>query len=154
MGEYFLESSAFAKRYKEEKGSDFINRLFLENHKLFYLNLTILEIQKIFYRLYKYPQKGEPKITQHEFEALTSRFADDLLKMHKINFTDEMIGRAIGIFEKVWIRSIFDLAQLSGFLIAKEEYPDLIFVCSDVKLAEAAKIFIKESEIIIPELIL
>jgi len=155
MARYFFESSAFVKRYKKETGSDFINKLFQEQHDLFYLNLAIIEIRKVFYRLYKYPQllERDIQITKEEFEKLNSQLAVDLLKMHRIEFTDEMIEKSIKILEKVWLKSVFDLAQLSSFLIAKEIYPDLIFVCSDrrSKLIEAAKIFISESEIKIPE---
>lgn len=154
MAKYFLESSAFVKRYKKEKGSDFVNKLFSEGHDLCYLNLAIIEIRKVFYRLYKWPQTLEKdiQITKEEFENLNSQLAADLLKMYRIDFTDEMIEKSTKILEKVWLNSVFDLAHLSCFLIAKEIYPDLILVCSDKKnLIESAREFIKQEEIKIPE---
>lgn len=65
MARYFLESSAFIKRYKREFGTDFVNSLFGNAHELFYLNLAIVEIRKVFYRLWKYPQnlQGDIQIT-------------------------------------------------------------------------------------------
>lgn len=154
MAKYFLESSAFVKRYKKEKGSNFVNRLFLEEHELFCLDLAIIEIRKVFYRLYKWPQtlERDVQITKEEFEKLNSQFAADLLRINKISLTEEMIEKCIQILEKVWLKSVFDLVHLSSFLITKEIYPDLIFVCSDKKdLVAAAGEFIKQEEIKIPE---
>jgi len=154
MAKYFLESSAFVKRYKKEKGSDFVNNLFIEGHDLFYLNLAIVEVRKVFYRLYLWPQnlEGDIQITEEEFQKLESEFATDLLKMHKIDFTNEMIERTTAILKKIWLKSVFDLAQLSSFLIAKEVYPDLIFICSEKsKLIKAARVFVNPTDIKIPE---
>ena len=152
MSKYFLESSAFIKRYKSETGSDVVNNLFNNNHGLFYLNLAIIEIRKVFYRLWKYPLHQDNRITEEEFKALVSRFAADTLQMYRIEFTEEMIERASSVLEKIWIRSIFDLAQLTAYLIAKQEYPDMIFVCSDErsKLIEGVKQFVQERDIIVP----
>ena len=155
MAKYYLESSAFVKRYKKEKGSDFINQLFSEEHDLLYLNLAILEIRKVFYRLYLWPQslEGDIRITKEQFLASNTQFTQDLQKMKKISFTNEMVEKSTHILEKIWLKSIFDLAQLSAYLIAKEEYPDLIFVCSEKrsKLIEAAKLFVDVNNIKIPE---
>lgn len=154
MAKYFLESSAFVKRYKQESGSDFLNRLFTEEYDLFYLNLAIIEVRKVFYRLYLWPQnlEGNSRMTEEEFQKLESKFAADLLKMHRIDFTNEMIEKTAKILEKIWLKSVFDLAQLSSFLIAKEIYSDLIFVCSEKsKLIKAARIFVNSTNIKIPE---
>ena len=152
MSKYFLESSAFIKRYKSETGSDVVNNLFNNNHGLFYLNLAIIEIRKVFYRLWKYPLHQDNRITEEEFKALVSRFAADTLQIYKIVFTEEMIERADSILERAWVPNIFDLTQLSAYLIAREEYPDMIFVCSDErsKLIEGVKHFVQEGDIIVP----
>jgi predicted nucleic acid-binding protein len=152
MSKYFLESSAFIKRYKSETGSDVVNNLFNNNHGLFYLNLAIIEIRKVFYRLWKYPLHQDNRITEEEFKALVSRFAADTLQIYKIVFTEEMIERADSILERAWVPNIFDLTQLSAYLIAREEYPDMIFVCSDErsKLIEAVKRFVPDNDVIIP----
>ena len=152
MPKYFFESSAFIKRYKSETGSDVVNNLFNNNHDLFYLNLAIIEIRKVFYRLRKYPLQQDDPITEEEFKALSSKFAEDILQMQRIEFTEEMIGQTISVLERVWIPNIFDLAQLSAYLIAKQEYSDMIFVCSDErsKLIEGVKQFVQEGDIIVP----
>ena len=152
MPKYFFESSAFIKRYKSETGSDVVNNLFNNNHDLFYLNLAIIEIRKVFYRLRKYPLQQDVPITEKEFNALSNRVAEDILQMQRIEFTEEMIGQTISVLERVWIPNIFDLAQLSAYLIAKQEYTDMIFVCSDErsKLIEGVKQFVQEGDIIVP----
>ncbi len=152
MSKYFLETSAFLKRYKNEAGSDVVNDLFNNNHNLFYLNLAIIEIRKVFYRLWKYPLQQDLQIAEEEFKTLNSRFAADLLQMQRIEFTEEMIEQTISILERAWIPNIFDLAQLTAYLIAREEYPDMIFVCSDErsKLIEGVKQFVQERDIIVP----
>lgn len=152
MPKYFLETSAFLKRYKTETGSDIVNSLFNNRQELFYLNLAIIEIRKVFYRLWKYPLQQDDQITQEEFTALNSRFAADILQMQRIEFTEEMIGQAVSILKRAWIPNIFDLVQLSAYLIAKQEYSDMIFVCSDErsKLIEGVKQFVQEGDIIVP----
>jgi predicted nucleic acid-binding protein len=141
MPKYFLETSAFIKRYKNEAGSNVVNNLFSNKHELFYLNLAIIEIRKVFYRLWKYPLQQDIHLTVGEFKALTNRFAADILQMNRIEFTEEMIERASYILERAWIPNIFDLVQLASYLIAKQVYPDMIFVCSDErsKLIEGVK---------------
>ncbi len=154
MPKYFLETSAFLKRYKNDAGSDIVNSLFNNRHELFYLNLAIIEIRKAFFRLWKYPlqQENQIKITEEEFKALNSKFAEDILQMQRIEFTEEMIEQAISALERAWVPNIFDLAHLSAYLIAKQEYSDMIFVCSDErsKLIEAVKQFVPENDVLIP----
>ena len=152
MSKYFLESSAFIKRYKPEIGSDVVNNLFNNNNDLFYLNLAIIEIRKVFFRLLKYPLNQDGQITEEEFNRLNRLFDADILQLHRIVFTEEMIEEATSVLEKTWVPNIFDLAQLSAYLIAKQEYPDMIFVCSDErsKLIGAVKHFVQEGDIIVP----
>ncbi len=152
MSRYFLETSAFIKRYKNEAGSNVVNKLFVTKCELFYLNLAIIEIRKVFYRLWKYPLQQDLQITTEEFNTLTVRFTTDILNMNRIEFTVEMIEQATSILERAWIPNIFDLVQLSSYLIAKQVYPDMIFVCSDErsKLIEGVKQFVREEYIIVP----
>lgn len=153
MASYFLESSALVKRYKTEAGTDFIDGLFSDQNELFYLNLAIIETRKVFYRLWRHPQGIDQPITESEFRASMAQFAHDLRAMNRIEFTDEMIEKSDEILERIWLRSIFDLAQLAAYLIAKEEYPDLIFVCADERshLVSAALSFVPEDSVIVPK---
>jgi predicted nucleic acid-binding protein len=153
MAKYFLESSAWVKRYKPETGTDFVNSVFSPSNDLFYLNLAIIEVRKVFYRQWKHPQAGETPISEDQFKILEGQFAKDLQEMIQIEFSEEMIIKAMEVIETVWLPSAFDLTHLSAYLITKEEYPDLIFVCSDhrSKLIDAAKEFVSDDDVLKPE---
>jgi predicted nucleic acid-binding protein len=153
MARYFIESSALIKRYKHEYGSETVNDLFDVNNELFCLNLAVMEVRKVFYRLWRYPLKQDTQINDEEYRALGSRFATDLLLMNRIAFTEEMIQRSIEVLEKVWVPNIFDFAQLIAYKITKEEYEDIIFVCSDVRsnLVSATRELFGSNYLVVPE---
>lgn len=139
--DYYLESSAFAKRYTREKGSVFIDKILLENNRLFYLSITFCEVLKVFYRLYKYPQHNEQNITEIEFNWFNASFAADLLLAERVALTNEMLNKSRAILDAGYLKSTFDVLQLSGFLITKEVYPNLILITADNALAGLALTF-------------
>ena len=157
MSRYFIESSALIKRYKPEDGSQAVNDLFDGGNELFCLSLAIMEIRKVFYRLWKYPLQQDTQqglqVTEEEFHNLKSRFAADLLVIQRIEFTEEMVRRSMEIIDKVWVPNIFDLSQLAAYMIIREEYNDIIFVCSDVRsgLIDAMKTLYGDEQLLIPE---
>lgn len=154
MARYFLESSALVKRHKQERGTDVVDGLFDSGNELFYLNLALIEVRKVFYRLWKYPfpHEREMQLDEQSFRALEAALAQDIREMKRIVFTHEMLEQAVSILDKVWLKSAFDLAQLAAYLITKEEYPDLVFVCSDERsnLLGAAGEFVGEESILTP----
>lgn len=153
MAEYFLDSSAFTKRYKREIGTDFINTLFVGGHRLFYLNLAILEVRKVFYRLRHNPQsvEGDLQTTDVEFLQAQNQFAADILPMERIALTEEMIAYSETILENHWINSAFDLAHLSAFLIIKQEHPGMILVTADRQMCDVGRILVPASDVINPD---
>jgi uncharacterized protein len=153
MSNYFIESSALIKRYKTEAGSDVVNGLFDNGNNLFYLNLAIIEVRKVFYRQWKYPLQQDIQINEEEFSALENRFAADIQQMNRVEFTEEMIQETANVLDSVWVPSVFDLVQLTSYLISRQSYPDLIFVCSDERsrLVEAAKNVVPKTSVLVPE---
>jgi len=155
MARYFLESSALVKRYKQEPGTDVVDRLFDSGAQLFYLNLALIEVRKVFYRLWKYPFPAEKaaQLDEPAFRALESALARDLQRMKPIVFTDEMLEQAISILDTVWLKSAFDLAQLGAYLVARDEYPNLVLVCADERsnLLEAARELVDEKDVLVPK---
>ena len=153
MAKYFLDSSAFTKRYKEERGSDYINNLFGGGHELFYLNLAIVEVRKVFYRLRYYPQivEGDIQTTDEDFRLAQGQFAADLLQMERVVLTEEMISNTETILQSNWLRSSFDLAHLSAFLITRQEHPEIILVSADGSLCDVARQLAGEDAVINPE---
>ena len=151
MAYFYLETSAFLKRYREERGSFYLNQL-LDNrsYDFFYLNLTIVEVTKVFFRLYKYPQnlENDQKISYEKFQNLLSQFAHDLLEMKKIILTNEIIEESKNVLQKVYLKSAIDLLHLTTFLIVKSEIPDVKLISADKEIIKVAKEFVPESEII------
>lgn len=136
-----MESSAFTKRYTREKGTDFVDKIFEENNRLFYLSITFCEVLKVLYRLYKYPQHGEQGITETKFNNLKASFALDLLQGKRIALTNEILNKSIVILSKGYLKSSFDVLQLAGFLITKEVYQNLVLITADNDLAGLALTF-------------
>jgi len=145
---YFLESSAFTKRYTREPGSNFMDELFLGNNQLFYLSITYCEILKVFYRIYKYPQQNENQITEYEFNILCAKFLEDLFYSKRISLTDEIVNKSREILSIGYLKSSIDILHLAGFLITKDLYNNLILVTADNDLAELAMKFVKTNMII------
>ena len=84
---------------------------------------------------YKYPQHNEQNITETEFNRLNASFATDLLRAERIALTDEILNKSRAILDAGYLKSSFDVLQLSGFLITKEVYPNLILITADNDLA-------------------
>jgi len=139
--DYYLESSVFTKRYTREKGADFVDKIFKENNRIFYLSLTFCEVLKVLYRLYKYPQHGEHSITETKFNNLKASFALDLLQAKRIALTNEILNKSIVILSEGYLKSSFDVLQLAGFLITKEVYQNLFLITADNDLAGLALAF-------------
>lgn len=134
--DYFLESSAFVKRYIREHGSTFIDKLFSGNNQLFYLSITFCEVLKVFYRFYKYTQHNEQRITETEFNGLKALFESDLLHAKRVALTNEILNKSREILDIGYIKSSIDILQIACFLITKEVYPDLILITADDDLAD------------------
>lgn len=152
MVKYFLDSSALTKRYKQERGSEYVSGLFVGGHGLFYLNLAIIETRKVFYRLRYNPQptEGDIQITDEKFNQVQAQFAADLSKMQRINLTEEMIARTESILQEgYWVRSSFDLAHLSAYLITREEHPDIILVAADGNLVNVARLIVGNNNTVV-----
>lgn len=93
------------------------------------------------------------QVTEEEFHNLESRFAADLSVIQRVEFTEEMVQRSTEIIDRAWVPNIFDLAQLTAYMITKEEYNDIVFVCSDVRsgLIDAAETLYGDEQLLIPE---
>lgn len=139
--DYFLETSAFTKRYTKEPGYQFIDKIFSVNNQLFYLSVTYCEIIKIFYRLYKYPQINDTKISENKFNTLNAALSNDLLLASRISITDEIVSKSKEILNIGWLKSSVDILILSGFIVTKDIYRNLYFITADNDLANLAKKF-------------
>jgi len=139
--DYFLDTSAFTKRYKNEPGHEYIDKIFSTNNQIFYLSVTYCEIIKIFYRLYKYPQLNDKQISEKEFNLLNAKLATDLFYVNRISVTDEIVNKSREILEMGWLKASIDVLILSGFIVTKDIYKNLYFITADDDLSDLAKKF-------------
>src|SRR3989338_11014361 len=126
--DFFVESSALVKRYKNEPGSDYMDTIIGEHeNRLFFLNITILEVQKLIHRLRFHPQSAhsgvEARIDEQTFRSLLAQSSKDFLRMNVVQLTQTMIHRATSILPDYWIPSSVDLLQVAAFLETKAVYP-------------------------------
>jgi len=142
--DFFVESSALVKRYKSEPGSDYMDAIMSgQENRLFFLNITILEVQKLIYRLRFHPQSAhsgiEASIDEQTFRNLLSQSSRDFLQMKVVQLTQAMIHRAASILPNYWIPSSVDLLQVAAFLETRTVYPMVQFVCADERLNEVVR---------------
>jgi predicted nucleic acid-binding protein len=74
MARYFLDSSAFVKRYHRESGSSVVEELFRQSgHQFFISRLALVEFHSAFARRVR-----EGFLTESDFEKLAARVDADL----------------------------------------------------------------------------
>lgn len=139
--DYFLDTSAFTKRYKNEPGHEYIDKIFSTNNQIFYLSVTYCEVIKIFYRLYKYPQQNDIQISEMEFNSFNAKLSTDLFNLNRVSVTDEIVNKSREILEIGWLKGSIDILILSGFIVTKDVYKNLYLITADDKLSDLAKKF-------------
>lgn len=125
----FFDSSAFAKRYIEEPGSDLIEEICLNSTDL---ALSILCVPEIFSALNR--RVRENNIVKKDYLTVKNRLMEEVQDIIIINITPAVLNKAIILLENHDLRTM-DALHIA---CAIEWRPDL-FVSSDKKQTEAAK---------------
>lgn len=141
MTVFYLDTSAIVKRYRTEKGTEFIDRLFKEietsEHRLATSFLAVLEFVSAFRRLVK-----AKEISQEIFADSLARFVADVERYFAISSVDDTtISKSISLIMKhavktadsIHLASAIELREI--LKISKER---LIFVGDDEELCIAA----------------
>jgi len=134
---YFLDTSSLVKIYHKEQGSEIVIDLYKSSDDLVISELSILEFTSTAYRKFR-----EKEIDEEALEALLERFQFDTENRYEVlMFSSIIIEEAIRLMQrygKTKILRSLDSIQLAFF----ETYCDNkdIFVCSDIKLSEIAKL--------------
>ena len=138
MPVYYLDTSAILKRYRNEPGTEAIDRLFdsPQPDSQFYISfLTILELTSSILRLVKGGQ-----LTQNLADNMLARFQEDTQDTLRIlPLTDAILNGAVAVVEQHQLRSAdaIHLATASSiFSLAPEA--EAILVSSDRELLAAA----------------
>jgi len=125
----FFDSSAFAKRYIEETGSDLVEELCFNATDLALSILCMPEILSAMNRRLR-----EKSISRKEYEIAKSRLLEEIEDIALVNLTPTVIQKSIVLLEKHTLRTL-DALHIA---CATEWQPDL-FVSSDQRQIQAAK---------------
>ena len=124
----FFDSSAFAKRYIEEEGSDEIDEICRMTDELALCIICVPEIVSALNRRVR-----ERAVNRSDYTTVKSRLLDDVRDAQIINLTDDVVAYATLVLEQNPIRAM-DALHIAA---AKACQADL-FVSADKDQARAA----------------
>ena len=136
----YLDSSALAKLYVQERGTEFVRNLFIsdEENLLFSAKITRIEVASALAR-----KKREGDITEKEYEsALEDLEADYEFSLSILDLTDVILDLAFSLIKRIPLKG-YDAIQLASALhlntevLAEGDLP-VVFICADDSLCNAA----------------
>lgn len=125
----FLDASALAKRYVEEKGSPRVEEILQEASALGVSVLCAPEVVSALCR-----RRREGILSRRQYETGKRALFSDLSDATVIAVTHEVVAKAVGVLERWAVRSSDALHVASAAIWA----PGL-FVSADVRQCEAAR---------------
>ena len=125
----YLDSSSFAKRFIEEKGSDKVEALCRQATELGLSALCVPEIVSALNR-----RRRERTLTRTHYDEARQRLLDDVRDADIVNLTPSVIGSAIRILEVSPVRAMDALHVACALEWAAE-----LFASSDDRQLKAAK---------------
>lgn len=125
----FFDSSAFAKRYIEETGSDIIEKLCVESDSVALSSICFPEIISALNRRLR-----ENNISVKEYILIKEKMIDEFENLEIINVIPEVISNAIVLLEKYNLRTL-DSIHVASAKVWKAE----LFVSADKRQTLAAK---------------
>lgn len=123
-----FDTSAFAKRYIAENGSDKVVDICQDATELYLCSLCIPEFISVLARL-----RRERKITLPQFKKIKTAFLKDIKDASLCQITEEVIVKSVPLLEKYSLRTLDALHTASAQCVS----PDL-FVSADKRQREAA----------------
>ena len=139
MSRYFLDTSALAKHYHKERGTNHVEALLAApRNELFLSHLSIVELQSVAARRVRIHE-----ITSDDFAALRSRFFADLTDrtFRVIRLTSSHFEQAEKLLVEFGLTQnlrTLDALQLAVALDLKNNADLDYFVCADDPLSQAA----------------
>lgn len=125
----FFDSSALAKRYIDEKGSDEVERLCKEADNLCVSIICLPEIISALNRL-----RREKKLNKNQNNSIKNAIVEDLEDADLYTLTPQTINYSVRLLEKYKLRAM-DSLHIACALVAR---PNL-FVSSDQRQLAAAQ---------------
>jgi uncharacterized protein len=127
--ECFFDSSALAKRYIEEAGSDRVQDILSAASSL---TISVLCISEIISALCR--RRRERKLSQQQYSAAKEALFADIEDANVVNLSDRVITRAVDMLEKWPLRSSDSLHIASA-----AEWSAQLFVSADERQCIAAR---------------
>lgn len=134
---YYLDASAWVKRYYLEDGTSWVQELFTHSQAMACASLGMIEVMATLSR----KCKGK-EITPSQFKQKALELEDDWERFIKIQMTYEVVHVAKELTKKLSLRGS-DAVHLSSALLLQKRFTEkddqLIMVACDHELIEAAK---------------
>ncbi len=125
----FLDSSAFAKRFVDEVGSDKVENACAQASEL---GLSVICVPEVISALNR--RRRERSLTATQYAEAKQRLLDDVRDADIINLAVPVVGSAIGVLEASPVRAM-DALHIACAL----EWGAQLFVSSDKRQLSAAR---------------
>jgi hypothetical protein len=123
-----FDTSAFAKRYIEENGSDIVTELCQKTNELYLCSLCVPEFISVLSRL-----KREGKISLSQYNTIKKNFLLDIRDATILQINQEVIVGSIKLLEKHPLRTLDSLHIACAQIVNLD-----LFVSGDKRQLEAA----------------
>jgi len=137
---FYLDASAWVKRYHSELGSDIVDLLFKKATSPQKIITSIWSLGETFAVLNR--NKNRFNITKKDFNKITSAFLADSEILHLLPLSDNHLFKSIEHINKYNLNSA-DAYHLSNTIYLKETLAQLnyniVFVSADLRLIKSAK---------------
>ena len=127
----FLDSSALAKRYIQEAGSDRLEKILLSSSSVGVAVICVPEIISALCRL-----RRERKLRTSDYPRARRALLADVSDMSVVNLTDAVVARAVSLLERSLLRSP-DALQVA----CAAEWQTELFVSADQRQCTSARAF-------------
>lgn len=125
----FLDSSALAKRYVEEAGSDRVEQFLSSASSLGLSVICLSEVVSALCRL-----RRERKLSLQQYRKAKQALFEDIEDASLVNVTDQVVARAVELLERWPLRSSDSLQIASA-----AEWSAELFVSADERQCAAAR---------------
>lgn len=127
----FLDSSALAKRYVRESGSDRVDEILMAASSL---GVSVISITEIVSALCRH--RRERRLSPVQYAAAKRAFFEDVADASVINVAETTVARAVELLERWALRSADSLQVASA-----AEWKTDLFVSADRRQCAAARAY-------------
>lgn len=145
MNNYFIDTSALFKRYILVQGTEQLDNIFKQAGTFYVSDITIIEVISNLKR--KNEIAGELDIDI--YTKIKREFFNDIAQgiIHTSGVLSATIIEAISLIDESYLTPL-DSIQMATALQLNLEHGDIVFICSDKKLAKLAEKYGMETLII------